>query len=136
MGARLARMAARDRSDAEALDRADPLGAFRSRFVPPPADTLYLAGNSLGPLPRATADAAHEVGALVLWDLSHSAGVMPVDLEGNRVDLAVGCTYKYLCAGPGSPAFLYVRRELQERVRQPVWGWFGQREQFAMGPSY
>ena len=73
-------------------------------------------------------------GAIVLWDLSHSVGAVPIDLTG--VDLAVGCTYKYLSAGPGAPAFLYVRRELQADLRSPIQGWFGQREQFAMGPRY
>ena len=80
--------------------------------------------------------AAHEVGALVLWDLAHSAGALPVTLDAWNVDLAVGCTYKYLNAGPGAPAFLYVRSDLQAQLRQPIWGWFGQREQFAMGPGY
>jgi kynureninase len=79
---------------------------------------------------------AREAGALVLWDLSHAAGAVPVDLAANGADLAVGCTYKYLNGGPGAPAFLYVRRELQEELRQPIWGWFGQRDQFAMGPAY
>jgi kynureninase len=79
---------------------------------------------------------AHRAGALTLWDLSHSAGSVPVSLTDAEVDLAVGCTYKYLCAGPGAPAYLYVRRELQEQLRQPIWGWFGQRDQFAMGPEY
>jgi kynureninase len=78
----------------------------------------------------------HEVGALVLWDLCHSAGAVPVDLTGTGADFAVGCTYKYLNAGPGAPAFSYVRAELQPLVRQPIWGWFGQREPFEMGPAY
>lgn len=79
---------------------------------------------------------AHEAGALVLWDLSHSVGVVPIALDRWGADLAVGCTYKYLNGGPGAPAFLYVRRELQEQARSPIWGWFGQREPFAFGLEY
>jgi kynureninase len=79
---------------------------------------------------------AHEAGALTLWDLCHSAGSVPVELDASGTDLAVGCTYKYLNAGPGAPAFLYVRGEHVERLRQPIWGWFGQRDQFAMGQGY
>lgn len=84
----------------------------------------------------ALSDLVHEAGGLVLWDLCHSAGSVPVELDAAGADLAVGCTYKYVNAGPGAPAFLYVRQEHQERLRQPIWGWFGQREQFAMGPGY
>ncbi len=72
--------------------------------------------------------------ALVIWDLSHSVGAVEIDLSA--VDLAVGCTYKYLNAGPGAPAFLYVRRELQSSMRSPIQGWFGQRDQFVMAPGY
>ncbi|WP_222193209.1 kynureninase [Modestobacter italicus] len=79
---------------------------------------------------------AREAGALVVWDLSHGAGAVPAELTAAGADLAVGCTYKHLNGGPGAPAFLYVRRELQEQLRQPIWGWFGQRDQFAMGPAY
>ncbi|MDX6396241.1 MAG: kynureninase [Streptosporangiaceae bacterium] len=78
----------------------------------------------------------HDAGALVLWDLCHSVGSVPVELDSSGADLAVGCSYKYLNAGPGAPAFLYVREGLQERLRQPVQGWFGQRDQFTMGPGY
>src|SRR5262249_9802952 len=78
---------------------------------------------------------AHRAGALTLWDLSHSIGAMPVDLAAADADLAVGCTYKYVNGGPGAPAFLYVRRELQESLANPVWGWFGQRDQFDMAPD-
>ncbi|MEU8372411.1 kynureninase [Micromonospora sp. NPDC048894] len=84
----------------------------------------------------AVTDAARRVGALVLWDLSHAVGSVPLELTAAGVDLAVGCTYKYLNGGPGAPAFLYVRRELQESLRQPIWGWFGQRDQFRMGAGY
>ena len=79
---------------------------------------------------------AHDHGALALWDLSHSVGAVPVDLAGAGADLAVGCTYKYLNGGPGAPAFSYVRRDRQAELRQPVWGWFGRRDQFAMGSGY
>ncbi len=78
----------------------------------------------------------HSRGALVLWDLCHAVGAVPVELDAAGADLAIGCTYKYVNAGPGAPAFLYVRDELQQRLRQPIWGWFGQRDMFAMGPRY
>ncbi len=78
----------------------------------------------------------HQAGALMLWDLCHSVGAVPVDLDGCDVDLAVGCTYKYVNAGPGAPAFLYVSARLREVLRQPIWGWFSQADQFAMGPRY
>jgi kynureninase len=78
----------------------------------------------------------HESGALSLWDLSHSVGAVPVELDAADADLAVGCTYKYVNAGPGAPGFLYVRESLQPKLRQPIWGWFGQRDQFEMGPHY
>ena len=75
---------------------------------------------------------AHDAGAMVLWDLSHSVGALPIDLKKSRADLAVGCCYKYLNGGPGAPAFLYVRKELQEKLRSPLSGWFGQQNRGAM----
>ena len=78
----------------------------------------------------------HDAGALMLWDLCHSAGVVPTELDAWGVDLAVGCTYKYLNGGPGSPAFAFVRSELQAKLRQPIQGWLGSRAPFEMGQGY
>jgi kynureninase len=79
---------------------------------------------------------AHGAGALVLWDLCHTAGSVPVELDAAGTDLAAGCTYKYLNAGPGAPAFMYMRRELQGELRQPIWGWLGRRDPFEMAQGY
>lgn len=110
----------------EALDESVALVSF--------SHVAYVSG-ALADMAAITA-AVHDAGALVLWDLCHSVGAVPVELGACGVDLAVGCTYKYLNAGPGAPAFAYVRRSRQAALRQPIWGWFGQHDQFAMGPRY
>lgn len=81
-------------------------------------------------------DLAHKKGALVLWDLSHSAGAVPVNLNESGADMAVGCTYKYLNGGPGAPAFLYVRKELQEKLTNPIWAWFSHQKPFDFTLDY
>jgi kynureninase len=78
----------------------------------------------------------HDTGAIAVWDLCHSAGAVPIGLDAAGADFAVGCTYKYLNAGPGGPAFLYVAARHLPDVRQPIAGWFGAEDVFAMGPTY
>ena len=86
-------------------------------------------------LPAVT-EIAHSKGAPTLWDLSHSAGAIPLNLGAARVDAAVGCTYKYLNGGPGAPAFIMVRSDLIDQLRNPIPGWFGAARPFDFGPEY
>jgi len=81
-------------------------------------------------------DLAHKKGALVLWDLSHSVGSVPVHLDDCNADFAIGCTYKYLNGGPGAPAFLYVNKNIQEKLSSPIWGWWGQKNPFDFDLDY
>ncbi|MFT7091463.1 MAG: kynureninase, partial [Candidatus Azotimanducaceae bacterium] len=85
---------------------------------------------------RAITELAHNAGARVLWDLSHSAGVLPIDLESNQVDFAVGCGYKFLNGGPGAPAFVFVDPALQPKLQQPLTGWMGHKSPFDFSARY
>ncbi|WP_309648507.1 aminotransferase class V-fold PLP-dependent enzyme [Nocardioides sp.] len=89
----------------------------------------------LADAPRLT-QIAHDAGALVLWDLSHSVGSVSMELDAWDVDLAVGCTYKYLNGGPGAPAFVYVAARHLDELEQPIQGWMGAQDPFLMGPTY
>jgi kynureninase len=113
----------------------DLAGALDERTALVSLSHVAYRSGAMADLPGFTS-LAHQAGALVLWDLSHAVGAVPVELDAAGADLAVGCTYKYVNAGPGAPAFLYVRHGLQDRLRQPIWGWFSQRDQFEMGPEY
>ena len=84
----------------------------------------------------AVTQAAHAAGAVVIWDLAHSAGAVPIDMAGSRAEFAVGCTYKYLNGGPGAPAFIHVRPDIVEEVEPALAGWLGHEAPFAMEPSY
>ncbi|MDQ2690970.1 MAG: kynureninase [Chloroflexota bacterium] len=79
---------------------------------------------------------AHRKGALILWDLSHSVGAVPIELDKCNVDFAIGCTYKYLNGGPGAPAFQYVNKRIQDDVTSPIWGWWGQKNPFEFDLDY
>lgn len=119
--------------------RAVAAGEMPAAFGPYTAVALvnhvdYRTGQ-LNDLPGITAFARH-VGARVVWDLCHSAGALPVGLDAHRVDFAVGCTYKYLNGGPGSPAYLYVREDLQSRFDSPLPGWNSHADPFGMQPGY
>lgn len=89
----------------------------------------------LADLPAITA-AVHDAGALVVWDLCHSAGSVEIGLDASGVDFAAGCTYKYLNGGPGSPAFAYVNARHLPGLAQPIWGWMGRKDAFEMGAGY
>ncbi|GAA2764070.1 kynureninase [Streptomyces paradoxus] len=114
---------------------ADVPGALGDRTAAVLLNHVDYRTGRLHDLPGLTA-AVREAGAVAVWDLCHSAGALPVGLDEHGVDLAVGCTYKYLNGGPGSPAYLYVRRELQDRFDSPLPGWNSHAEPFGMRTGY
>ncbi|NEE20242.1 kynureninase [Streptomyces sp. SID7499] len=114
---------------------ADVPGALGGRTAAVLLNHVDYRTGRLHDLPGLTA-AVREAGAVAVWDLCHSAGALPVGLDEHGVDLAVGCTYKYLNGGPGSPAYLYVRRELQDRFDSPLPGWNSHAEPFGMRTGY
>ena len=132
LGLRLRWVEPDPRSGVEPADLAPALGERTALVLL--SHVAYRSGH-LAPAAELTA-LIHDVGALALWDLSHSVGSVPLELDAWGVDLAVGCTYKYLNGGPGSPAFAYVRAEHQEQFRQPVQGWLGRADAFEMGSGY
>jgi kynureninase len=121
--------------DGIAIDDADLAAAITEDTALVSLSHVAYRSGFLHDLPAVTAR-AHANGALILWDVSHSVGAVPVELEASGADLAVGCTYKYLHGGPGAPAFLYVRRALQETLHNPIRGWFSRHEPFSFEEAY
>ena len=132
LGLRLRWVESDRRSGVEPADLAPVLGERTALVLL--SHVAYRSGH-LAPAAALTA-LTHEAGALALWDLSHSVGSVPLQLDAWGVDLAVGCTYKYLNGGPGSPAFAYVRAEHLDGFRQPVQGWLGREDAFEMAAGY
>lgn len=129
---------------------AELLGGYEIRYLPPGGDVAAMLDRSVAAVllthvnyrtaamhdMAAVTRAAHAVGALTVWDLSHSTGAVPVDLKAADADFAVGCSYKYLNGGPGAPAFVWTAPRLADRVAQPLSGWMGHAAPFAFDRDY
>ncbi len=124
-----------DETGCEGVSAAQVAGALDGTVAVVVLSHVDYRSAALLDMPSITAS-VHSAGSLMVWDLCHSVGVVPIDLRGAGVDAAVGCTYKYLNGGPGAPAFTFVRRELQPELKQPIWGWWSRQEMFAMAHGY
>jgi kynureninase len=123
------------KSDGVSCDMTELLRMFNRKTALVTLSHVTFKSSYLYDMEKVT-ELAHMHGALVLWDLSHSVGAVPVSLKKANADMAIGCTYKYLNGGPGSPAFLYVRKDLQERLVNPIQGWFGEENPFEFKLNY
>lgn len=128
-------MAARAGATLRVVDRSELPGALGDTVALVCLTHVDFRTGAVHSVPAVTR-AAHDAGALMLWDLCHSAGAVPVGCEEHGVDLAVGCSYKYLNGGPGAPSFLYVRRALQDSLENPLPGWLGHEAPFGFEPEY
>ncbi|MEM8548540.1 MAG: aminotransferase class V-fold PLP-dependent enzyme, partial [Pseudomonadota bacterium] len=131
MGEGLAQLLGEERCELRTVAREDMESALSPDIAVLMLTHVDFRSGRLHDMQRLTA-LAHERGALVLWDLAHSAGVLPLELDAWGVDMAVGCGYKFLNGGPGAPAFLYLASHLQAQARQPLSGWMGHRRAFEL----
>jgi kynureninase len=124
-----------ERVEVVALERSEIAAAIDEKTLLVVLTHVHYKTGEMFDMRRLT-DLAHQHGAYILWDLCHSAGAMPVDLNGCNADLAVGCGYKYLNGGPGAPAYTFVAKRLQSQVTQPLTGWFGHKSPFDFSEDY